>query len=176
MPTKRSGMELNNIYLMDCLEGLKAIPDKSIDLVVTDPPYEFNNGNGGGAFGSKKRDYHAEYISLCKETGRKTKETERLRIMANAQKNVAVTGGRHLSYGFDFAVLDECCRVLKKMNFYVWCSKAQVRKLLEYFEERGCNTDVVQDKPYTLVQRYVSVRYRVLYICKGAWCAVVWGI
>ena len=24
---------------MDCLEGMKNIPDKSIDLIVTDPPY-----------------------------------------------------------------------------------------------------------------------------------------
>ena len=31
--------ELNKIYCMDCLEGLKQIPDKSVDLVVTDPPY-----------------------------------------------------------------------------------------------------------------------------------------
>ena len=32
-------MELNKIYNMDCLEGMKNIPDKSIDLIVTDPPY-----------------------------------------------------------------------------------------------------------------------------------------
>jgi len=31
--------ELNKIYCMDCLEGMKQIPDKSIDLVLTDPPY-----------------------------------------------------------------------------------------------------------------------------------------
>lgn len=31
--------ELNKIYCMDCLEGLKKIPDNSIDLIVTDPPY-----------------------------------------------------------------------------------------------------------------------------------------
>ena len=32
-------IELNKIYNMDCLEGMKRIPDKSIDLIVTDPPY-----------------------------------------------------------------------------------------------------------------------------------------
>ena len=32
-------MELNKIYNMDCLEGLKQLEDNSIDLVVTDPPY-----------------------------------------------------------------------------------------------------------------------------------------
>lgn len=32
-------MRLNYIDCIDCLEGLKEIPDKSVDLVVTDPPY-----------------------------------------------------------------------------------------------------------------------------------------
>jgi len=32
-------IELNKIYNEDCLEGMKRIPDASIDLVVTDPPY-----------------------------------------------------------------------------------------------------------------------------------------
>lgn len=32
-------MELNKIYCMDCLKFLKKLPDNSIDLVVTDPPY-----------------------------------------------------------------------------------------------------------------------------------------
>ena len=32
-------METDKIYNMDCLEGMKQIPDNSIDLVVTDPPY-----------------------------------------------------------------------------------------------------------------------------------------
>lgn len=32
-------MELNKLYQGDCLEVMKQIPDKSIDLVLTDPPY-----------------------------------------------------------------------------------------------------------------------------------------
>ena len=32
-------LELNRIYNMDCLEGMRQIEDKSIDLVITDPPY-----------------------------------------------------------------------------------------------------------------------------------------
>jgi len=32
-------LELNKIYCGDCLELMKQIPDKSIDLVLTDPPY-----------------------------------------------------------------------------------------------------------------------------------------
>lgn len=32
-------LELNQIYNMDCVEGLKKIDDNSIDLIVTSPPY-----------------------------------------------------------------------------------------------------------------------------------------
>jgi site-specific DNA-methyltransferase (adenine-specific) len=35
-------LELNRIYQRDCVEGMQMIPDKSIDLIVTDPPYLMN--------------------------------------------------------------------------------------------------------------------------------------
>ncbi len=35
-------LEVNKIYQGDCLEIIKDIPDKSIDLILTDPPYGIN--------------------------------------------------------------------------------------------------------------------------------------
>ena len=35
-------------YNMDCMEGLKEMPDKSIDLAIVDPPYGDALQNGGG--------------------------------------------------------------------------------------------------------------------------------
>ena len=41
-------MEIDNIYNMDCLEGMKQIPDGTIDCVVTDIPYgEVNRDSNG---------------------------------------------------------------------------------------------------------------------------------
>ena len=41
----------------DCLELMKGIPDESVDLIVTDPPYKItsrgNGGNSGGMFQKK---------------------------------------------------------------------------------------------------------------------------
>lgn len=34
-------MELNQIYNEDCIEGMKRIPDASIDVILTDPPYKY---------------------------------------------------------------------------------------------------------------------------------------
>ena len=37
--------EVNRIYNADCLDILRELPDKSIDLVLTDPPYRDNKDN-----------------------------------------------------------------------------------------------------------------------------------
>ena len=40
-------MRLNYIDNIDCLEGLREIPDCSVDLIVTDPPYFLSMGHAG---------------------------------------------------------------------------------------------------------------------------------
>lgn len=45
-----------------------------------------------------------------------------------------------MSFSFDFWLLDEICRVLKKINIYIFCSKTQILPLLTYFvENKNCN-------------------------------------
>lgn len=59
-------MDLDIIYNRDCLDGMTELPDGCVDLIVTDPPYEFNDTRGGGAFGTAHRTYHAELNPLSK--------------------------------------------------------------------------------------------------------------
>lgn len=115
---------MSGVQLMhgDCLELMKDIPDSSVDLIVTDPPYEIVAGGTGGAFGADKRNYHKQYADL------------------DADKSKT---GRIVCSGFDVAILDEMCRIMKRINAYIWCSKSQVRKLLDYFEDCGCVTDIL---------------------------------
>lgn len=47
-------MELNRIILGDCLEKLKELPDESVDLVITDPPYGLNFRSAWPSEGRKK--------------------------------------------------------------------------------------------------------------------------
>lgn len=120
----------SNLFLGDCLEILKTIEDNSIDLVVTDPPYIISQGGCG---------LKAEFAPRVKKTA------EEIAFMSN---------------GFDFTVLEECCRVLKKINIYVWCSKYQLADLLYYFEAKGCNTNVLTwhktNPPPTCGNKYLS--------------------
>lgn len=53
-------LELNNIYLGDCVDVLKEVEDNSIDAVVTDPPY-------GIKFMGKKWDYKIPSIEKWRE-------------------------------------------------------------------------------------------------------------
>ena len=39
-------MELKGFYNMDCMEGMKEIPDKYFDLAIVDPPYGVNMDKG----------------------------------------------------------------------------------------------------------------------------------
>lgn len=47
-------MYLNDVYLTDAYKAIKEIPDKSVDLVYTDVPYDIEDNGGGGASGRKK--------------------------------------------------------------------------------------------------------------------------
>lgn len=44
--------------------------------------------------------------------------------------------------GYDNSVLDEMCRVMKRINICLWCSQKQIIHLLNYFvSEKKCNYD-----------------------------------
>ena len=103
-------IELDKIYNMDCLEGMKQIPNNSVDLIITDPPYEFVGNKekygGRGAFGSIGREYHSEL------------------------ENAGIIGGFDRS-----AIMEECKRIMKKVNIYIWCSKEQIKWYLNFFDD-----------------------------------------
>lgn len=42
-------MRLNYIDNVDCLDGLASVPDNSVDLIVTDPPYFLSMGHAGSS-------------------------------------------------------------------------------------------------------------------------------
>ena len=58
-------MELNKIYNMDCLEGMKLLEDNSIDLTITSPPYDDLRKYNG---------YSWDFEGIAKELYRVTKQ------------------------------------------------------------------------------------------------------
>jgi DNA modification methylase len=58
-------MELNNIYNIDCVEGMKKLPNNYIDLTITSPPYDNLRQYNGFVF---------NFESVANELYRVTKE------------------------------------------------------------------------------------------------------
>ena len=66
-------LELNKIYNMDCLEGLKQLPDNSINCCVTSPPYWGLRDYGvEGQLGleSTPEEYVAKMVEVFREVKR----------------------------------------------------------------------------------------------------------
>lgn len=103
---------LNKILLGDCYELIKSISDNSVDLVIIDPPYLFQQG-GLGVF----KDRHKRYMDAIEE--------------------------KKLDKNFDLSILDELCRVMKKINIYIWCNKIQIHQYLDYFENKNCSFEII---------------------------------
>ena len=49
-----SDLEFNKIYLGDAYKLIKELPDKCIDLIVTDPPYDIQGIHGSGIMKTRK--------------------------------------------------------------------------------------------------------------------------
>lgn len=124
----------------------------SLDTDITKKKAGTGYTSGGGCFGTKKRSYHSQlnetdvslarkkYLDYVEKNG-KDEEAERLRVIANAVDNRENTS--FISKGFSNQILDELVRVMKKINIYIWCSKAQLRQILNYFGDLGCNLDLL---------------------------------
>ena len=98
----------------DAYQLIKDIPDKSIDLIITDPPYEFKGLHGSGIVKNRGVSFHDE----IKEKG--------------------------LDIGLNSAILDDFCRVMKKINIYIWCNKEQLIAYLDYFVKgKNCNFELL---------------------------------
>ncbi len=122
---------INKIIHADCLDILKQLPDKCVDLVLTDPPYilDLRGGKSNSDFGKRKliKDKHIDFI--CND--------------------------------FDFeTVAKEWIRICSKVNLFIFCSTAQISRTMSFFEDLGYSVNLlVWDKPNPIPlcnNKYVS--------------------
>ena len=108
---------MNEIILGDAYKLIKDVPDKSVDLIVTDPPYLID---GGFAKTGLFKDRNGGYASELME-----------------QEGTIIRG-------IDASILDEFVRVMKGINIYLWCNKEQIYDYLTYFvKERKCKFEII---------------------------------
>ena len=106
-------MEVNKIYNCDCIEGMKQIPDNSIDLCVTSPPY--NVGIDYDSYNDKKtpEEYFIFAEKWVKELYRIMKSDGRVCL------NVIVTCG---TANFMISHYAEYYHIFKKAGFNFFSS------------------------------------------------------
>lgn len=111
-------MEKNRIYLGDAYELIKQVPTKSVDLIVTDPPYVLKGWHTASGI-MKDRKFNGYVNSMLRED-------------------------ENLLKGIDLKILDDFVRVMRKINIYVWCNKEQIYDYMTYFvKERKCNFEIL---------------------------------
>ena len=58
-------MEIDKIYNKDCLEFMRELPNESIDLIATDPPYRLTSRGSSGTmsgFGRRTEPERERYL------------------------------------------------------------------------------------------------------------------
>ena len=136
------------LHLGDCLEKIKTIPDKSIDLIVTDPPYDISATNGGGSINNVKK-------------------------MNKSLNDLVVS---NINEGYDIIKFNkEFVRIMKKINIYIWCNKIQIPEYFNFYvNELGCKFDILRWEKTnalpTYSNKYLSDTEFCLYFRKGGLC------
>ena len=146
-------MNSNEILLGDAYELIKEISDKSVDMVYTDIPYLYVYGGDCGT----------------------SKIGGDVMKMRDALKEI--------SDGIDHSIFNEFIRVCKKTNIFIWCSRLQMRDILNFFAKYNytllvwtknnplpaCNQSYLNDIEICLHFREPGVKLNDGYELKSKW-------
>jgi site-specific DNA-methyltransferase (adenine-specific) len=137
---------------MQLLEGnsyelIKTIPDNSIDLIVTDPPYLIESTNAGS---------NSE-------------------LSKSIQKMNDQLAEGILTDGITNDILEEFVRVMKKINIYIWCNHKQIIQYLDFFVKKyDCKFDILiwnkSNATPLFNNKYLTDKEYCLYFRRGGHC------
>lgn len=97
----------------DCLDLMKDVPDKTVDMILTDPPYELENHGGGTTqLATRKlvKEKHIDFISN--------------------------------GFNYD-DVFNEFLRICKIPNIFIFCSNKQISRVMKWFEDKKLTTTLL---------------------------------
>lgn len=135
--------EFNKIYNQDCIEGMKHIPDDSIDLIITDPPFAID-------FKARRANYNRTASRVL----------EGYKEISKAKY-----------YNFTHAWLKEAHRVLKNSgSMYIFSGWNNLKDILVAIDEVGLDTinHIIWKYQFGVVtqRKFVTSHYHCLYLCK----------
>jgi len=137
-------LQSNEIYNMDCLKGMQLIPDNTVDLVITDPPFAIE-------FKAKRSNYHRTQSRVLEGYAEIPKEKY---------------------YDFTLEWMKKCFRVLKESgSMYVFSGWNNLKDILNAIDNVGFITvnHIIWKYQFGVVteRKYVTSHYHCLYVCKN---------
>ena len=136
-------LTFNRIYNMDCIGGMRLIPDDTIDLVITDPPFAID-------FKPKKSNYNRTQSRVLDGYNEIPKEKY---------------------YEFTLQWMKEVYRILKEPgSMYVFSGWNNLKDILTAIDKLGFVTvnHIIWKYQFGVVtkRRFVTSHYHCLYVCK----------
>lgn len=122
-------MRLNFIDNCDCLDGLREVPDRSVDAIITDPPYFLSMGHAG----SKTNAQNSVQLNSNRTFGDLAICSPFYKLLFNEFRRVLKASGSFYffadwrAYAFYFPLINA---VLPVRNLIVWDKKKRARKFL----------------------------------------------
>lgn len=133
------------LYNEDCLKIMAQMPNKTVDLLYTDPPYDISATSGGGT------------VNNVKKLNKSLKELDEANI----------------TEGYDIEKFgEEFLRILKEPNIYLWCNKKQIPDYFNFYvNKHKCKFEIIKwskgNALPTYSNKYLSDTEYCLYFYKG---------
>jgi site-specific DNA-methyltransferase (adenine-specific) len=146
-------IEINQIYNMDCIEGMSYIGENEIDLIITDPPFginfktlksNYNRTNSNvieGYIEISKKDYYNFTIEWMKEAYRILKETGSMYVFSgwNNLKEILISLDEvgfitvnHIIWKYQFGVFTKRKFTTSHYHILYVCKNDKKRKFFPY--------------------------------------------
>ena len=137
-------LEFNEIYNMDCIEGMRSMDNNTIDLVITDPPFAIE-------FKAKRTNYNRTQSRVLEGYNEIPKEEY---------------------YDFTLNWMAEVYRILKESgSMYVFSGWNNLKDILNTISELNFVTvnHIIWKYQFGVVtkKRFVTSHYHCLYVCKN---------
>lgn len=111
---------------MDCMEGMRQIPDKFFELAIVDPPYGINISNN---IGRRKKDRHSNYKKI--DWDKNGPQEDYFEELKRVSKNQIIFGANHF---YDKIKMKSSCWIIWDKKFSDNVSFASFEMALTSFD------------------------------------------
>jgi len=116
-------MEVNKIYQGDCLEVMKTFEDKSINCVITSPPYYEKNIRGHGDYGKSNKGVSPMYTQWFKPFKEYSDDFfKELKRIVKSNGIVLINYGYSTDYGWTYPIqiIETGLNYFKSRDMIIW--------------------------------------------------------